>query len=181
MEKLIYQQIIVVEGIHDQQKLESIFPGIECIVTNGSSVNDRTIEAIKRAQEERGVILFLDPDFPGKKISNFIFDRIEGLNVAIIKKSDAISKNKKKVGIEHASEKSIKAALDSIICVKSTQFYPISQKDLRPYFLFGYPDSQTKRDYLCDQIGLPRCNGKALIKWINRLHIPLNRIEEVLS
>jgi hypothetical protein len=61
-------------------------------------------------------------------------------------------------------KKSIKAALDSIICVSQRNFTQFRKRS-PSLFLFGYPiflyDSQTKRDYLCDQIGLPRCNGKA--------------------
>ncbi|MCK7485875.1 MAG: hypothetical protein MZU97_10240 [Bacillus subtilis] len=54
------------EGTHDKQKLESIYPGVECIVTNGSEIADTTIALIKNAAAVRGVILFLDPDHPGR-------------------------------------------------------------------------------------------------------------------
>lgn len=176
----MYKEIIVVEGIHDKQKLESIFPGIECIVTNGSSVSEETITAILLAQKSRGVILFLDPDFPGKKISNFILDRVSGLKIAFLSKKDAISKNKKKVGIEHASPEAIKRALEGVFTVQQDNFSLISRKDLDDLHLFGEPHSQYKRQVLCEQLGIPLCNGKALIHWINRLHITKERIEEVL-
>jgi len=176
----MYKEVIVVEGIHDKQKLESVFPGIECIVTNGSEISEETIIAIKLAQKSRGVILFLDPDFPGKKISNFILERISGLKIAFLLKSDAISKNKKKVGIEHASPEAIKRALEDVFTVENDIFPTISKEDLNLFQLFGEPHSQAKRQALCERLGIPLCNGKALIKWINRLHITKKQIEEAM-
>lgn len=174
------KEIIVVEGIHDKQKLESIFPGIDCIVTNGSAVNEDTIRAIETANKSRGVILFLDPDYPGKKILNFIFDRVSGLKIAFISKKDAISKNKKKVGIEHASPEVIKRALEGVFTVNDTQNHIITMQDLNQFDLFGKKDSQAKRAHLCQIIGIPPCNGKALVSWINRLNISINQIEEAM-
>ncbi len=174
------KEIIVVEGIHDKQKLESIFPGIDCIVTNGSAVNEDTIKAIEAANTTRGVILFLDPDYPGKKILNFIFERVSGLKIAFISKKDAISKNKKKVGIEHASPEVIKRALEGVFTVNDTQINKISMQDLNQFHLFGEPDSQAKRALLCQKIGIPLCNGKALVSWINRLNIPMSLIKEAM-
>lgn len=176
----MYKEIIVVEGTHDKQKLESIFPGIECIITNGSSVSEETISAIILAQKSRGVILFLDPDFPGKKISNFILERVSGLKIAFLLKKDAISKNKKKVGIEHASPEAIKRALEGVFTVETEIFSPISREDLAHLQLFGQSNSQTKRQALCERLGIPLCNGKALISWINRLHITIKQIEEAM-
>ena len=40
----------------------------EFIVTNGFEINEETIELIKKVNETKGVILFLDPDGPGEKI-----------------------------------------------------------------------------------------------------------------
>lgn len=174
------KEIIVVEGIHDKQKLESVFPGIECIVTNGSEVSDETIKTIATAQKTRGVILLLDPDFPGKKILNFIYERVPGLKMAFIPKTDAISKNKKKVGIEHASPEAIKRALEGVFTINYDQKSIITTTDLSKYDLFGKADSQIKRERLCQKIGIPPCNGKALITWINRLNITLNQIEEAM-
>ena len=174
------KEIIVVEGIHDKQKLESIYPGIDCIVTNGSAVSEETIKTIEAAKNSRGVILFLDPDFPGKKISNFIFDRVSGLKIAFLSKKYAISKNKKKVGIEHASPEAIKRALEDVFTVNDTEKVLISMADLTQYDLFGKPDSQTKRALLCHKLGIPQCNGKALISWVNRLNITMKQIEEAM-
>ena len=41
-----YNQVIVVEGSHDEQKLKSIYPEIDCIVTNGSEISTETLNLI---------------------------------------------------------------------------------------------------------------------------------------
>ncbi len=174
------KEIVVVEGAHDRQRLESIFPGIDCIITNGSEVSVETVEAIKTAQKVRGVILFMDPDFPGKQITNFILERVQGPKIAFINKKEAISRNHKKVGIEHASETSIKSALDGLFTIKIDSKSDVGQTDLIRWHLVGEPNSQAKRQQLCEALGIPHCNGKALLKWINRLEISKSHIEEVM-
>ena len=174
------KEIIVVEGAHDRQRLESIFPGIDCIITNGSEVSNETIEAIKTAQKVRGVILFMDPDFPGKQITNFILEHVQGPKIAFINKKEAISRNHKKVGIEHASETAIKSALDGLFTIKTDSKSDVDHTDLIRWHLVGETNSQTKRQHLCEVLGIPPCNGKALLKWIIRLEISKSHIEEVI-
>jgi ribonuclease M5 len=124
-----YNQVIVVEGKHDEQKIKSIFPGVECITTNGSSISEETINLIYETSLKKEVILFLDPDFPGKKITNKILEKNGSFKIAFINKENAISKNKKKVGIEHASVEVIKKSLENLFTVnKSTNM--ITSKDL---------------------------------------------------
>lgn len=174
------KEIVVVEGAHDRQRLESIFPGIDCIITNGSEVSKETIEAIKTAQKVRGVILFLDPDFPGKQITNFILEHVTGPKIAFINKNEAISRNHKKVGIEHASEEAIKAALEGHFSIKTDSKSDVDQSDMIRWHLVGETNSQTKRQQLCETLGIPICNGKALLKWIIRLEISKSHIEEMM-
>ena len=93
------KEVLVVEGLHDQDRLQAFDPTIDCIVTNGSEISPFTLDLIKRAQTLRGVILLLDPDHPGKKITQTILQIIPDAKVAFLDKQDAISTNKKKVGV----------------------------------------------------------------------------------
>ena len=70
----MYNQVVVVEGKHDEQKIKSIFPDVECIVTGGSSISEETLNLIYQTSLKKEVILFLDPDFPGKQITNKILE-----------------------------------------------------------------------------------------------------------
>ena len=60
------KEIIVVEGKDDTTAIKRAVDA-DTIETNGSAISEDTIEKIKLAQHTRGVIIFTDPDFPGKK------------------------------------------------------------------------------------------------------------------
>ena len=56
----------------------------DTIETNGSAVNEATIEKVRRAQETRGVIIFTDPDYPGEKIRKTIAEDVPGCKHAFL-------------------------------------------------------------------------------------------------
>ena len=55
-------EFIVVEGRDDTERVKT---AVECdtIETNGSAINQDTLNVIRHAQETRGVIVLTDPDF----------------------------------------------------------------------------------------------------------------------
>lgn len=97
--------VVVVEGKNDANKIKSIFPNVNIIITNGSEINKQTIEDIYKASLNDEVVLCLDPDGPGEKIRRKILEKVTNVNQVFAIKSKAISKNKKKIGIEHMSKK----------------------------------------------------------------------------
>ena len=54
--------------------------------TNGSAINQETLDVIRHAQESRGVIVLTDPDFPGDKIRHTIRDNVPGVKHAYLDK-----------------------------------------------------------------------------------------------
>jgi ribonuclease M5 len=173
-------EIVVVEGIHDQQKINSIDPTIECIVTNGSEISPETMTLIRLAQARRGVILLLDPDHPGRQITNQIIAAVPGVQVAFINQKDAISSNRKKVGVEHAGKEPILAALKKCMHVrKEAPTKNVSMADLRLRKLVGTPESGRKRHSVCERLSLPPSNGKTFLKWLNMLAISIEQVDEV--
>ncbi len=176
----MYNQVIVVEGKHDEQKIKSIFPDVECIVTGGSSVSEETLNLIYQTSLKREVILFLDPDFPGKQITNKILETKGIYKIAFINKEKAISKNKRKVGIEHASKADITESLESYFTVNKT-VSEICVQDLMERKLINYQLSRIKRSKLCKALNIPFLNGKALLKTLNILGITLERVDELIG
>ena len=174
------QQIIVVEGYHDQIKINSVFPNTPCITTNGSEISKETLNLIYQASLSNEVILFLDPDFPGKQITQKILDTGGEFSMAFIQKSKAISKNKKKVGIEHAAKEDIYHALSDKIKLKK-QKGQLTLKDLMIRGLANKPNSALLRKKLCYTLNIPFSNSKTLLKYLNLLDIKTNRIDEVLD
>ena len=79
------REVIVVEGKDDTAAINRAMPA-DTIETNGSAINEATIEMIKLAQKNRGVIIFTDPDFPGEKIRKTISQRVPGCMHAFIDK-----------------------------------------------------------------------------------------------
>ena len=175
-----YNQVIVVEGKHDEQKIKSIFPGIECIVTNGREISKETLNLIYQTSLTRKVILFLDPDYPGKKITNEILKTNGSFQIAFINKENAKSKNDKKVGIEHATKEDIIKSLNMVykITKGSNQ---ITYIDLMNRGLVNQKDSKTKREKLCKSLNIGFCNGKALLNNLNMLGITKERIDDLIG
>lgn len=173
----MFTEIFVVEGTHDQQKLESIYPGVQCIVTNGSEIAETTIALIRTAAAVRGVILFLDPDHPGRKITDRILAEVPGAKIAFLPRRAAISPNGRKVGVEHASAIAIDHALKGIYTVCDQVSGAVTGADLYARGLAGTPDAAIRRELLSEKLGLPVSNAKTLLKWMNMLGIPAERLD----
>jgi len=173
----MFNEIIVVEGVHDKQRLESIYPDVTCIVTNGSEIADTTIELIINAAKARGVILFLDPDHPGKKITNRIVAAVPDAKIAFLSRRDAVSPNGRKVGVEHASADAIKTALSGFHTIGTVMENPVNIADLVSRGLAGSAYAAKNRERLAERLGLPVSNAKTLLKWLNILGISAGRLD----
>lgn len=176
----MYNQIIVVEGKHDEQKIKSIYPDLECIVTNGSEISDEILNLIYQTSLKREVVIFLDPDFPGKQITNKILQTNGNYSIAYIDKNKAISKNRKKVGIEHAEKADIINSLQKYFTIKKDTVL-VTTKDLMDRKLVNYSQSGFLREKICKELNIPRFNGKAFVKHLNLLSISIERIDEIIG
>lgn len=177
----MFNEVVVVEGTHDMQKLQSIYPSIECIITGGSAISEETLLLIQQTSLTRGVILFLDPDYPGKQITQKILNYPGNYKIAFINREKAQSKNKKKIGIEHASESDIKDSLEQLFTIHKENQNPILMSDMMERKLINYPESKMKRNLICDKLKLPHCNGKTLLKIMNMLHLTTVQLDEVIE
>ena len=54
---------------------------------------------IQHAQNKRGVIVFTDPDYPGRRIRAIIEEQVQGVKHAFLPKEKTIAKNGK--GLRH--------------------------------------------------------------------------------
>ena len=52
------QDIIIVEGVHDEIKIKSVYPTAECIITNGSEISKETIKLIKTRRTRDFLLVF---------------------------------------------------------------------------------------------------------------------------
>ena len=161
---MLFKEVIVVEGRDDTRRLKEIFPDIETIETNGSAIDKPTLERVKILNETRGVIIFTDPDFPGNKIRQAVTEVVPECKHAYLKKQDAIAKNGSGVGVEHASNEAIKAALENLLTASKTIVEEIEMQFLIENQLIGHANSSSLREHLSDVLGIGNVNGKQLQK-----------------
>ena len=162
------QKVVVVEGYHDLAVLKRIFPDIDIVITNGSEISEETLNELAILHKTRGLILFLDPDFQGERIRNIINTHVGETSHAFLPKEKCISKNKKKVGIEHAKDEDIIEALSQLKHSSKYTDSDITMKDLYELHLVGTKDAKEKRKRISDKTGIGLANGKTLLK---KLHM----------
>jgi len=174
-----YKQVIVVEGYHDEQKIKSIFPDVECIVTNGSEISQEILNLIYQTSFKKEVILFLDPDSPGKRITQKIIETKGNYKIAYLEKEKALNKTKTKVGIEHAKTKDILIALDQLMSIDYSA-KNINRNDIYKRKIVDFPNSQNLRKLICKELNIPFSNGKTFLRYLNLINVKIERIDEII-
>ncbi len=173
---MIIKEVIIVEGRDDTTAIKRAVRA-DTIETGGSAVTERVINKIKKAHNQRGVIIFTDPDYPGEKIRKTISSQIPGVKHAFITREDA--KGKRDIGVENAKPDVIRKALEE---AKAEWFNEpmekISWEKLIDFGLVGENKAKKRREYLCNTLGIGYCNGKQLYK---RLKIFQITEEELLK
>ncbi len=174
------KEVIVVEGNHDKAKIQSVFPNVDVMITNGAEVSRETLESLAYLSKERGLILMLDPDYPGERIRRKINEYIGETKHIFLPKHQCIDETRRKVGIEHASKENIYNAL--MFHVKHERKHTtILKQDLYDRNLIGNHNSKQLRRKLTEAFSIGYCNGKTLHKKLNMFAIELTEVDEVLK
>ena len=160
--------VIVVEGLHDKNRIESVYPNAHVVITNGSEISDDTIKMIQTLSKTNQIIIFTDPDSPGEKIRNQIALAIPSAYHAFLRKKDSISKNGKKVGIEHASKECIIESLSNVYSNQQEED-TITLQDIYELHLMGMPNSSNLREKLSDELNIGKPNAKTFLKRVTGL------------
>lgn len=174
------KEIIVVEGKSDTIAIKRA-TGADTIETNGSAIDEKTLDKIRLAQETRGVIVFTDPDFPGRRIRSIIEERIPGVKHAFLHKSKTIAKNGQGLGIEHAKDEDIRKALEAVYSVDVQTVEEIPLWVLLDERLVGHPAAKKRRDRLSDLLQIGQVNGKGLKKRLEMFRIGQHQLMEALK
>lgn len=174
------KQIIVVEGRHDLIKIKEVYPDSNVLTTNGREISQETLAILKKYSQEFEIILFLDPDSPGERIRKEITNLIPNCKQAFLPKHLGISKNRRKVGIEHASNESIIEALSKVYQNQEvTNNFTLA--DLYNWGLVGQVDSKKKRDFISLNLNIGAPNAKTFLQRLNQFGITKNVVEELLA
>lgn len=177
------KEIVVVEGRDDTRRLKEIFKDIDTIETNGSAIDEETLQLIEKAHAHRGVIVLTDPDFPGEKIRKTITQRIPTVKHAFITVSEASPKHKGSLGVEHAKKEAIMRAFEQVKSVQDdTQgLSDITKSFLTQMGLIGGAQSSMLRDKLSEKLGIGHVNGKQLEKRLKMFGLTQQDVYNALS
>ncbi|ATG97705.1 ribonuclease M5 [Mesoplasma lactucae] len=165
--------LIIVEGKTDTQKLKKIYgDSIKTIETSGAGINDKILNNIKKASKNNEIIVFTDPDGPGKKIRERINLEFPGkVKNAFITKQDMVE-GKKKIGIAEATEEAIRDALDNLI-----EFNNDNQTISWHEYLDNDFYLKENRTIICNYYSFDsKTSSKTLFKWLNWMG---NNVEDV--
>ncbi|MFK5883757.1 MAG: ribonuclease M5 [Candidatus Izemoplasma sp.] len=181
LNKKTFNEVIVVEGYHDLAKLKSIYPNVDIEITNGSTIDDERLKKLKLLNKERGLILFMDPDYQGERIRKIINEFVGETKHAFLKKHQCISKNKQKVGIEHANSSDIINGLDNVLTTNQRYVETVTMSDMYTLNLIGYNNSKKLRKKVGEALGIGLNNGKTLRNKFNMFNIKIESIIEIIE
>lgn len=173
-------QVFVVEGKNDESKLKRLFPNINVVSVNGSETNKDIISYLKTINKTHEIILCMDPDYPGKQIRNKLEKELTNVSHIFFDRKSAISKNKKKVGLEHIDDKLILKQFKNKIKFNN-QNNKLEMNHLFDLKLIGHKNSQTLRDNLTRYFKIDNCNGKRLLNRLNSMNITFDELEKVIA
>ena len=171
------KETIVVEGYHDKQALLKLVDA-NILVTQGSYLSEKTLKLIEKAHESCGVIVFTDPDTPGKKIRNTIQTRIPDVKHAHIMQKDA--KAKHKIGVEHASSEILIEALNNLMTV-SDSVSNLTLSDLIDLGLSVSPESQDLRKKCAEKLYIAEGNAKSFLKQCQFKQVTKEDLKEIIQ
>ncbi len=175
------KSLIVVEGIHDEERIKKIYNDAFVITTNGSEISKMTLDMLKNYAENYNILVFTDPDYPGERIRAKIHEAVPSAIDLFLPKKPCISKNKKKVGIEHAPGELIKEALDTYMFGYEKLSSDITYDFLLDLGLVGNKNSNILRGKVSNRLNIGNPNAKTFLKRVNALGISKKEIEHIIG
>lgn len=174
------QEVIVVEGKDDTVAVKRA-TGADTIETNGSAVSGPTLEQIAHALEKRGVIVFTDPDYPGKRIRAIIEEHVPGVKHAFLEKKKTLAPNGKGLGIEHATDEDIREALSAVYTRRDEiGTWQATPADLLETRLTVHSSARARRERLGELLKIGYTNAKGLQKRLRMFGISKEQFEEAV-
>ena len=172
------KEVIVVEGSHDSAHLKKYFD-CETIVTGGLGIDDKVMERIKEAAKRCGVIVFTDPDGPGKMIRRKIEAAVPSCRHAYVMKADARTTHK--VGVEHAPFEVLQEALANASEQDMHTETTVTAAELYDLGLMGGNGSEEKRRLVSKAFHIGEGNAKYMRQMLCRRGITAEEIKRVLE
>ena len=173
------KEIIVCEGRDDTINLKR---AVDCytIETHGFGIRRETWEEIDKAYNDKGIIIFTDPDHSGEEIRRKITEKYPDARQAYLLKEDALKKGD--IGVENAEPQAILEALRK--CHAGTEEDPVdmvTEEDLYEAGLTGHQESKTLRALVGKQLGIGYANAGGMLKKLRGFGIGKEEFYEAVS
>ncbi len=174
------KETIVVEGRDDTAAVKRAV-NAQTIETHGFGIKKETWQLIQKAYDEKGIIIFTDPDFAGEEIRRRLTKKFPKAGQAYLSQQDAEKSGD--IGIENASVQAICEALERAHYTVEEGREEFTPEDLQQHGLTGRQDSAQKRDALGKILGIGYGNSKKFLSRLNQYGITreefLNAIREI--
>lgn len=169
--------IIVVEGKTDTIKLKQLFD-VNTIETNGSDVNEESINLIRLClQKKENIVFMLDPDVMGNKIRtklNQIFPNIKNI---FLQYKD-MQQDKSKIGVAEAKDEVLINLLTNVDFNEDNKTSDLVWQDMLDLNIIF--DSKIK-EIILNKYHLPKVNNKKLFQYLVMLKINRKELVDVIS
>lgn len=172
------KEMIIVEGRDDTDAIKKSVDAVT-IETHGYGITKATWELIEKAYNEKGIIVFTDPDHAGEQIRRRIMEKYPDAKEAFLDRKSA--RKDGDIGIENASPDSIRKALEKARCSVEEAACGFTVDDMMDAGLVGQADSSARRQALGKRLGIGYGNGKIFLQRLNKFGITREEFEKALQ
>lgn len=173
----ILKEVIVVEGRDDTSAIKRALDA-DTIETHGFGITKATWELIEKAYNERGIIVFTDPDYSGNEIRRRLKEKFPDAKEAFLSRKDATKKDD--IGIENAEPEAILEALSKAHATYREKRTEFTASQLIRDGLSGGSGSKEKREKLGKILGIGYGNVAQMADKLNRYGITREEYNEAL-
>ena len=165
---MVIKEVIVVEGRDDTAAIKRAVDA-QTIETHGYGIRKETWQLIEKAYNEKGIIIFTDPDFAGNEIRKRLTEKSPAAAHAYLSRNDATKAGD--IGIENADPASIIEALEKAHYTLEEKREEFTIQDMNLYGLAGGAGASEKRDRLGKALGIGYSNSKQFLTKLNQYGI----------
>ncbi len=169
------KEVIVVEGRDDERAVGRAVEA-STIATHGFGIAKDTWKLIEKAYNERGIIVFTDPDFAGEQIRKRITEKFPEAKQAYLTQEEAWKAGD--IGIENAKPEDIRDALSKARATAAEKKNTFSNSDLFELGLAGGEQSAQLRNQIGRKLGIGYGNTKLFLRRLNEYGITREELEE---
>ena len=170
------KEVIVVEGKDDISAVKNAVDA-EVFQVNGHAVRkNKSIELLKLAYENKGLIILTDPDYAGEEIRKYLCKHLPNAKNAYISRVSGTKDGD--IGVENASPEDIITALEKARFSLDNSENVFDLNLMMDYGLIGKNNSSDLRALLGAELGIGYSNGKQFMAKLNRYGISLEEFKK---